>query len=137
MVAHTLFLKADERTLFDRLPESMQEGWSVQEDVMDYVDSPDRRRVRMSAICIQDPRLKAFHDRLHASITLEEATQLLQDLDVRTMHDVDVREIVYALGPDVLSAIIALVLRTAASDEDLLDVAAYSTARHLFFARHV
>ncbi len=137
MVAHTLFLKADERTLFDRLPESMQEGWSVQEDVMDYVDSPDRRRVRMSAICIQDPRLKAFHDRLHASITLEEATQLLQDLDVRTMHDVDVREIVYALGPDVLSAIIALVLRTAASDEDLLDVVAYSTARHLFFARHV
>lgn len=137
MVAHTLFLKADERTLFDRLPESMQEGWSVQEDVMDYIDSPDRRRVRMSAICIQDPRLKAFHDRLHASITLEEATQLLQDLDVRTMHDVDVREIVYALGPDVLSAIIALVLRTAASDEDLLDVVAYSTARHLFFARHV
>lgn len=137
MATETLFLTADERTLFERLPHSLTEGWSVVDDVMEYIDSEDRRRLRMSTVYVQDPRLKQFHDKAHSAITIEEATNMLQEIDLRDMHQTDVREILYALGPDVLSAIVGLLLRTAGGKEDIVEAAAYATARHLFFGRNV
>lgn len=137
MATETLFLTADERTLFERLPHSLTEGFSVIDDVMEYIDSEDRRRLRMSMVYVQDSRLKQFHDKAHKSITIEEAANLLQEIDLRDINPTDVREILYALGPDVLSAIVSLLLRTAGDMNDILEAAAYSTARHLFFARNV
>lgn len=137
MVTETLFLTADERTLFERLPYSLKEGCSVIDDVMEYIDSEDRRRLRMSTVYVQDARLKQFHDKAHSSITIEEATNMLQEIDLRDINQTDVREILYALGPDVLSAIVGLLLRTAGGVDDIHEAAAYSTARHLFFGRNV
>jgi hypothetical protein len=130
----TLYLTAGEQSSFDALDTPLKEGWKINEDVLTYIDNPHRRRIRMQAAHIHDKRLKDIQKKFRGNLTLKEMSDMISVLNLSDMNERDVRELLYAFGPDVLSGMIILLLKGATTDNDIREAAAYSTARHLFFA---
>ena len=100
---------------------------------MDYIDSPAKQRIRIQNMRLQSSYFSDVAKRIHSEMTVSEASEILRSLSMKDIPHADVKEILYALGPDMLSRMILAMLRSAKTDEDMEEIAAYTTVRHLFF----
>lgn len=131
----TLYLTAKEQEVFDALSEQLREGWEVEPANIAYEDSERKRRIRMEHARFTDARLKKFRTSYTSATTAQDAEKALQNADFRDLPDSDAREILYALGPDILSQMIIALLQDAKNDTDIEEATGYSVARHLFFGQ--
>lgn len=122
--------------MFDALPDELREGWETARETIVYEDTPQRRRIRMQHARITDPRLQKMRSQISDDTTEAALQKSLENADFRDIPEADVREILYALGPDMLSSMIQVLLKAASTDKDIEEATAYSVARHLFFGQH-
>jgi len=132
-----LYLIDSERALFGAVPKGVQSGWKVEEEEIAYEDSKERMHVRLELMDIQDPRLKAFEEKAKGVKDEEKFLEMVQDIDLSQITNADISEIFYALGPTLLSQLIASLLSEAKGDEYIEQVAVLSTMRHLMFGTAV
>ena len=130
----TLYLTPTEQALFKALPADLVNGWSVDPTEVQYKDSYERLQVRCSQMIVASPALKEIQRSALGQTSLVALAQQLEKLNVDSLPEADMRELIYGLGPDVLSLIIHATLTKASNDNDLTEAAAYSTVRHLFFS---
>ena len=131
---NTVYLLPNEQELFAALPNSLQEGWLIEQASIGYEDSYDRMQVRCAQMTLVHPSLLQIKEKLSTGAKLSDIMAYIEDVDLRRVPEADMRELLYGLGPDLLSLIIQHQLQGATNDEDLKNVAAYSSIRHLFFA---
>ena len=126
----TLYLTPTEQKLFEKLSPELREGWEVEAEKLVFEDTPQKRRIRLSIMRVNDPWMKALTDRVASVNSEQELASLIEGIDLKGISSDDLTEIFFGLGPDALSWPIGAQLVEAASDQDVEAASALSTIRH-------
>ena len=125
-----LFLTSAEHTLVKQRFPRFSESYTHAEENHTFHDSVRRMMLRLSLVRLRSPSLIALRDKITAAKTLEEAVSIIADHDLKGVPDEDLSQIVFALGPDVLSQVIWFIISRADRVNDLDQVTVLSFLRH-------
>lgn len=127
----TIHLTADEKTLFEKLPADIQEGWTVEEEKQTFQDTPDRARVRLSLLRIEDPKMLQVIEEAKSKESADDVASLILDTDLSGISERELAKLFFAIGPTTLSTIISAMLVQVKTDQDLKDLVAVTTVRNV------
>lgn len=125
---NSLYLTQAEQELFSALPESLRDGWKVEREKIDYVDSQEKQRVRC--------KFMKLSSGLHTVPPIASQSAFedwVSSLDLARLTDDDLREIFYALGPISIGRILERTIPLIQTDSDIEGVAAIALLRHIIF----
>ena len=125
-----LHLTPAEQKLFLSLPEKLREGWKVREETQKFEDTKKHLRMRVSFLKIRDPKLHVFQEEIKKAKNEKKIAKLVSEFDLKDVHQADLAELFFALGPKPLFRIIEAILRQAKTDEEVESVAALSLIRN-------
>ena len=125
-----LFLLREEQAAFEALSSDLREGWEVEMETATYEDSVEKQIMRLSILRLHDPTLKELRDKAQSAGSVEEVATLLQDFDLKDVDEDDLAELFFAMGPTILSQLIASLLASAKTDDDIEGITALTTIRH-------
>ena len=132
-MAHPLHLTVDEKKLFAKLPENLREGWEVKEEKGEYEDTDKKKMLRMAFLNLTDPKLQDFQKKAQHAKSADELIALTKTLTLTAMLPEDLRELLFAMGSDGMTGLLAVLLTQAQTDEDLDAISFISSIRELFF----
>jgi hypothetical protein len=125
-----LFLtKAEHSLVLQRFPR-FAEMFTHAEETHTFADSSRRMMLRLSLVRLRSPSLIQLRDSITKATTLEEAVAIIAEHDLKGVPDEDLSQVVFALGPDVLSQVIWMLIRKADRVNGLEQVAVLSFLRH-------
>lgn len=130
-MAHPLHLTADERKLFDALPEKLKEGWEVREEKMKCNDSAEQRVLRAMFLRLEHPLFRELQKKAKECANEQEFMNLCTKIDITKVSYSDLAELFFVLGPEQMSHVVSRLFREADSDDDLNSVAALTVLRHV------
>ena len=128
-MSDVLFLTAAEQEIFLKLSDALREGWVVEQATPVPQDDPARRAIRLQMLHLKDPALQAFVRRAQACTAANELAEHLATLKLSTLVDADMAELLFALGPQTLTAFIGSLLSSVTNDEQLQDIEALTVIR--------
>ncbi len=131
----TLYLTKQEESILQSLPETLRNGWQVEQEADVPAESDDDRRTRLMLARVRDPHLTSLVDKAKAGTSVEELADAIQEIDLSNASDADLGELFFALGPTPLSQIIAALLQDAQNDEQLADIESLAFIRHSLLSR--
>ena len=128
-----LHLTADERPLFDALPDDVKGAWEgkLAEETLDAYETPEQLAVRLSVFDDQ-PEVKRAVDAVFAALKDGASPDAVELPD---MPEEVVPRVLFALGAGGMSALLQILLRSATADS-LEGIAALSQARHLLLEQN-
>lgn len=127
---NTLYLTWPEQILFQALSSGLTEGWKIDTEHRGFVDTPERRELRLSLVRLHDPRLMELREKVQKAQTIEEVTTYIQNMDLKGIDDDDVASLFFGLGPAYMSNIIQFMLKNATTDRELEGITALTVIRH-------
>jgi len=127
---HTLYLTTDEQKLFAKLPADLTKDVPVEEEKIEYEDTPMRRGIRLKQLSVTDASLKKFFGTAALAASEAEFVSMLCSLDLRSVSTDDIAEIMFAVGPDGTGFMIAQALENAESHDAVELATALSLLRH-------
>ncbi|MDD5470110.1 MAG: hypothetical protein PHO92_04930 [Candidatus Peribacteraceae bacterium] len=133
---NTLILTADERKIFDTLPATLKEGWSVETEKESFQDSEEKLSMRLALLRLHDPKLLDLQKRA-VGLSGEQLAALIAQTDLKGVADDDLAELTFAVGPSILGTLIGGLLQKVKTDAALEDIAALTTIRHSILASFV
>ncbi|PIR50092.1 hypothetical protein COU79_01270 [Candidatus Peregrinibacteria bacterium CG10_big_fil_rev_8_21_14_0_10_54_7] len=125
-----LHLTPAEQKLFLSLPEKLREGWKVREETQKFEDTKKHLRTRVSFLKIRDPKLHVLKEQIEKAKGQKEIAKIVGEFDLKGVHQADLAELFFALGPKPLFQIIETMLRQAKTDEEIESIAALSLIRN-------
>jgi hypothetical protein len=129
-----LHLTTAEQVLWARVPQNFQSDWTVETEAGTWRDSPDRRRIRIQLVKLQDPKLLAFMEKAKITPSADALALLLSETDLKGVMDSDISELFFVLGPAAVGKLIELMLTTAKTKVDLEGIAALTTIRRSLYS---
>ncbi len=129
-----LHLTTAEQVLWARVSQNLQGNWTVETETGTWRDSPDRRRMRMQLVKLQDPKLLAFMEKAKITQSADALALLLSETDLKGVMDADISELFFVLGPAAVGKLIELMLTTAKTAADIEGIAALTTIRRSLYA---
>jgi len=130
----TLHLTAEEKELFEKLSEELRDGWTVEEEVQTFEDTPQKAQIRLRLLRIHDPKLLAFVEEAKGAKNADELAKLLGDMDLSGVAETEIGKLFFALGPGALGNIVESLLKQAKKDKDVEDIVAITTIRYELLA---
>ena len=130
---HTLYLTADEKKLFEKLPGKLREGCEVKDETQTYKDSSARQTLRLEVIRLHDPKVKALQQTALAAKSEAELMKIVEEADLSGISDRDLTQLLFALGPEAIKGIISTMFAKAQKNEDIEQIAAFSALRNGMF----
>lgn len=128
---HILYLHADEKKLWEKLPKTMTSEWVVKAETVTFADTPEKMQVRMRNLSVDHPALHTLQlQSKKKKFTKAEIAKIIDTVDLSGLSEKDVLELAFAWGPDVITTMISGALSAAQSANDVCEVA------HLFVLRH-
>jgi hypothetical protein len=128
-----LHLTTAEQVLWARVPQNFQSDWTVETEAGTWRDSPDRRRIRIQLVKLQDPKLLAFMEKAKITPSADALALLLSETDLKGVMDSDISELFFVLGPAAVGKLIELMLTTSKTKADLEGIAALTTIRRSLY----
>lgn len=128
-----LYLTTTEQAMFEALSNELKAGWAVRPATITYEETPEKRLARFRIMQIRGKALRAFQEKVRTATTTEEIDAMVQTIDIDQVDDIDLTEILYAMGPELMEQFIMYYLKKATSDEDIKGIAGFSTIRNLLF----
>ena len=125
-----VYLTAGEKSQFDSLSDELKEGWSIIDQAVDYKDTPERFKMRLSFLNVRDPKLLAFKELLEKTKNKAEAISLLEDTDLSDIKQPELAQLFFTLGPDAVTSLIGGMLASVKNDKDIEGIAALSMIRN-------
>ena len=125
----TLYLTADERALFDQLPQTLREGWNVSLEMVTTGEDLAELRMRLHLAHFTDPACARFREAALQSRSVEELTALIKTIDVSSFLPEQLAELFFVLGIENTSQMLRYTLERSVTDEDLEGVAVFSLIR--------
>jgi len=126
----TIYLSAEEMKIFENLPEALHRGWVIEEEKNTADDSYEKRLVRMQLMHLRDPKLQMLLEETSKCTSVEEVVHVIQNQDLTHIDTADLSELFFVLGPTVLTALIAFLMKSAQTDEDIEGIVALSLIRN-------
>jgi len=123
-----LYLRQEEKKIFDALPEKLKEGWNVTEEKLNTYERPEEIKMRALMFKVEDPLAYKLLEKMKNTEslgTLQELSATFNTFSKATMLD-----IFFTLGTNVLSALLKGFLASTKADEDLKGIAELSAVRH-------
>lgn len=127
---NTLYLTAGEIAQFESLPATLRTDTQVIPESLTFVDTDQRRGIRFQTLDLKSLALQPFLSQLEKVATPEDVQAAFEALDFEKVSDQDFSELLFAIGPDGISALLAGALATSATADDVTSVVQLSTARH-------
>ena len=127
---NSLYFTSEEEKIFASLDADLQKNWTVEQETLTYNDTPERRAFRFQIMRVQDPILLRFQEQAINLQTDEEFMKLAKAVDLKEVDTNDLTHIVFALGPDAMTAIITELLKNTKKTEDVELAAAFAALRH-------
>ncbi len=127
----TLHLTPTERTIYAALPAGVRSDFSVSEERLSFDDSAEHLSIRLELMHFSDPAMIALRKRIQSCASMEDMITVVDELDFRTVGEHDLIELLFALGPTIVSRLIEEMLHGATDVEDTKSVATLSTIRHV------
>lgn len=128
--SNILYCSPAEKEAFLSLSDSLREGWAVKDETLTYTDTPKNREIRFMIARFHDPKLLKIKEGFKSVKSDEDFVKLMETIDLGAMSETDLGQIVFALGPDALSAFILATMKTVDTDSDLVMLANLSELRH-------
>ncbi len=127
----TLYLTADEKKAFDKLPESVRKGVKVEVEKLTFEDSDEKRAVRFRNMKLTDERLLKLQRETKVMQSPDAIKKAMESLDITTLPKKDLIELYFVLGPTALSHFVAVALEgLIKGDTDLGGLESFSAIRH-------
>lgn len=126
----TLHITSTERKIFDSLPDDVRDGWDIEEETLSYTDSAEKQIIRLSVIRLHDPSLIHLREKALEASTIDEVVALIHSMDMRLVNEDDLAELCFAIGPAMLSRLIASLLSMVSNDKEMEAVTALALIRH-------
>lgn len=123
MQTHTLYLTAAESEKVRRLPETLLEGWTIEEETGTAYESADVLRVRAGM---------ARFDTYPALRDMAKAVAEGETIDLsalRTMPEAVLPELCFTIGARGITVLLAGLIAEATTDEDVAGIAGLSSIR--------
>ncbi len=133
---NTLYLTAGERGIFAKLSDALREGWNAEDEKGDFSDSEEKLSMRMALLRLHDPKLLDVQKQA-AGLSSEKLAALLAQTNLKGVSDDDLAELTFAIGPSILSKLIAGLLLQVKTDEELEDISALTLIRHSLLQSYV
>lgn len=127
---HTLYLTPGEITQLESLPTNVRADTQVVPEVLTFVDTVQRRSIRFQTLDLHGSILEPFLKKLESVSTPEDVQAAFEAFDIEQVSDQDFAELLFAIGPDGVSALLAGSLARATTASDIESVAQLSAARH-------
>lgn len=127
---HTLYLTGEERKVFAKLPAELTKDLTVEDERLEYEDNARRRSIRLKHLSVNDTSLKNFFATAALAASEAEFVSMLGALDLKSVSNDDVAEIMFAVGPDGTSFMIAQALEHAENRDAVELATALSLLRH-------
>lgn len=128
-----LYLTPKEQEQFETCSNELKAGWKVHAATIVYQENPTKRLARFRIMHIKGKALKTFQEQVRTASSTEQIDAMVQTIDIDQVDDVDLTEILYAMGPVLIEQFILYYLKKVKSDEDIKGLAGFSTIRHLLF----
>jgi hypothetical protein len=127
MASSILYLRPQEKKIFEKLSGELKEGWKVEEETVDHEERPEELKMRQLMFRVSDPEVKKTLE----SSTIESAQDLEKIFNsLQNFPKVQMMEIFFTLGSKALSAFLQGLLDQVKSDDDLQGIAELSHVRH-------
>ena len=126
----TLYLTGDEQKLFDALSDTLKNGWKTEKETLTYEDSDEERKVRLQLMRFSSPEMTQLKARLRSAGSAEEVRDAIKSLDPTKIDEHEWLEVLYGVGPEIISLIISTMLQAAKTDEELELAVAFTGVRH-------
>ncbi|MAE68620.1 hypothetical protein CL635_02320 [bacterium] len=123
-MTNELHLTAVEKAVFEALPDSLQEGWTVVDETLDSYES--ERQIVMRY------RLADFSAYPQVAVMVERIAngESPGDVSLNDLPDGVQKELYFTMGARGVNALIQTLLPEMKSDDELAALAALSAARH-------
>ncbi len=128
-MTHPLYLTAQERKAFEKLPAKLREGWIVTEEMLTSYETEKQLKIRREIFRKKDPAFVDLLKKLEGmkeSKTMEETLQAIGPITKPLLL-----HIYFTMGAGFLRECIAGMLPLSATDSDLQGMAEFSALRHL------
>lgn len=124
----TLFLTPAEQKRFDAFEDALKEGWQVEDETIDAMESQEvlRMRSRMADFD-QYPEVKKLMEKVEQGETPDALR--LDDIPENILH-----ELAFTLGAVGLTSLMEALFDAVSSDEDIQGLAGFSHLRHEILA---
>ena len=132
-----LHLTATEKTLFEALSAELREGWTIIEEVQTFDDTNEHMRTRVSFMKIRDPKLNVFKEAIEKAKDEKAVAKLVSDFDLHDVHQSDLAELFFALGPKPLFQIIEMTIPQVKTDKEVESIAALSLIRNALLRSYI
>lgn len=126
----TLYLYTEEIEKFSTYSKELQEGWIVEEEKMTATDSAEERSMRMQLMHLRDPKIKQFLESAEQNPAAKDVATLVHNTDLKDIDDADLAELFFALGPKVITLILAFMLKNIKTDDDIEGIVSIALIRH-------
>ena len=127
---NTLYVTAAERKVFNLLPEAVKEGWQVEAEDLTYADTRQKQMMRLSLVRLHDPSLLALREKALKMESVDEVVALIGTMNLTLVDGDDLAELSFALGPTMMSNLIAALLGKVTNDAEMEGVTALTVIRH-------
>ena len=127
-----LYLTAEEKKMFDGLPQKLREGWTVELETGTFQDDEDHMRMRQQMARFHDPELRRLQKKIMDK-SEKEIADVIREVDLSNLSDDDLSQMYFVLGPQVLGSVIRVLLADVSSDDALEGLASLTNVRHLLF----
>lgn len=125
-----LHLTTAEQKLFLKLPGKLQEGWTVVAETQRFSDTLNHRRTRVSFLKLHDPKLNVFKEQIQKAKNKKEIAKLVEGFDLKNVHQADLAELFFALGPEPIFPMIEATIPRIKTDKEVESLAALSLIRN-------
>ena len=120
----TLYLTAQEKSLFDGLPDSIKQGWTVEAEKSDAYETPEVLRMRMQMVDLgKYPSALGILERLKNG-------EDLRNINLEGLSPDVLRELAFTIGAKGMAVLISRLLKSARTDKDIEGLAGMSLIRH-------
>jgi len=133
---NTIYLTGQEKRIFSQLSDVLREGWDIEEEKGQFQDSEEKLSMRMALLRLHDPKLLEMQKRA-VGLSSEKLAELLAKTSLKGVEDDDLAELTFAIGPSILSKLIAGLLLQAKTDAELEDISALALIRHSLLKSYV
>ena len=114
----TTYFTPQESKAFAALAAPLREGIAVEQETLTYADTLEDRQVRFEVMRLHDSALLSLRSRVLEVTSDQDFLSLAKSIDLSKMSDHDMTQLLFALGPDAMTAIIEDLFERATTRED-------------------
>ncbi len=126
----TVYLTTEEKERWEKLPSNFIENITVENETMQFADSPEKITIRMRNLKVEHPSLVALREHAKDVQTADDFKNALESIDLEALPENDLMELYFAMGPELIGSIIKESIGDIASSDDAESFASLTFVRH-------